>query len=89
MTNIDLHFYGSWPTICFTINTSSAASVSVSHKFWKKNVSKTIVQSISMGKTVSQNGQTALPQTFGPCRTEYTETVELAFKKLNQVEKLL
>lgn len=38
---------------------------------------------------ISQIGQAALPQAFRPCGTENIETVETAFRKTNQIEKLL
>ena len=46
----------------------------------KKNISKTEMQSINMGMSISQNGQTALFQDFRPCETE--NTVEPVFNKL-------
>ena len=76
--------------ICFTRNSANAGCVLVAPQTWKKTISKTVVQSIKMGRPIAQTGQVALPQVFRPCRTENMETVEPAFKKkINQMAKLL
>ena len=42
---------------------------------WKKNVFKTVVQSIKMGIPISQTVQAILLQAFRPCVRENTETM--------------
>jgi hypothetical protein len=42
-----------------------------------------------MGMSIFKIGQAALPQAFRTCRTENTETGELAFKKKNSNGKVV
>ena len=72
--------------ICFTRNSINAGNVLVDPQTWKKNLSKTIVQSIKMGRPISQTGKAAMPQGFRPCRTENMETEEPAFKKKKSIK---
>lgn len=46
--------------ICLTRNSTSAECVSVHPQIWRKNISKTVVQSTKVGMPISQTEQAAL-----------------------------
>ena len=68
--------------ICFTRNSTNAGCFSMNPQTWEKNISKTVVQSIKMGRPIAQTGQVALPQVFRPCRTEIWRLWKMPLKKL-------
>jgi hypothetical protein len=66
--------------ICFTRNSTNVGCVFVHPQAWKKNIFKTVVQSIRIGMPISRTSKAALPHSFRHCGTENMKAVEPAFE---------